>query len=292
MQKALEESEEQMDTEVSELVVLQLIHTLISNKNEELVKNGGGINMIGNNLRISLVKLTNEIQNNVLINELTNLRRQGGVVNGNGKLGINDILTIVKSLFPGYRTTLNDGQLSLHGLEMHDIEKLLVGKYEEFKRAQTEQIRAMEDEILKNGIKSGPTQSQSQSQSQPHAHTGKSGGAVIGTTTAHGGHAMDPKREKLLKLYRDTVLNKLESKTGNFQKLFKSPNNTIIKDEVNYEDIKNETPGSVHELQLILQKCITDGVMRGVIGTDDWKLARQVQLELDDTVQFMRRALE
>ncbi|CAI1944587.1 hypothetical protein SEUBUCD646_0E00660 [Saccharomyces eubayanus] len=275
-----------MDTEVSELVVLQLIHTLISNKNEELVKNGGGINMIGNNLRISLVKLTNEIQNNVLINELTNLRRQGGVVNGNGKLGINDILTIVKSLFPGYRTTLNDGQLSLHGLEMHDIEKLLVGKYDEFKRAQTEQIRAMEDEIQKNGIKSGTTQSQSQS------HTGKSGGAVIGTTTTHGGHAMDPKREKLLKLYRDTVLNKLESKTGNFQKLFKSPNNTIIKDEVNYEDIKNETPGSVHELQLILQKCITDGVMRGVIGTDDWKLARQVQLELDDTVQFMRRALE
>ncbi|QHS72764.1 Eaf5p [Saccharomyces paradoxus] len=279
-----------MDKEVSELVVLQLIHTLISNKNEELVRNGGGINMIGNNLRISLVKLTNEIQNNLLINELTNLRRQSNMVNGNRKLGINDILTIVKSLFPEYRTTLNDGQLSLHGLEMHDIEKLLVEKYDRFKRTQIGQVRTMEDEILKNGIKSGA------SQLQPHAHSSKSGSAGAGTTvittTAHGAHSMDPKREKLLKLYRDTVLNKLESKTGNFQKLFKSPENGIIKKEINYEDIKNETPGSVHELQLILQKSITDGVMREVIGTDDWKLARQVQLELDDTVQFMRRALE
>ncbi|EJS44069.1 eaf5p [Saccharomyces arboricola H-6] len=278
-----------MDREVSELVVLQLIHTLISNKNEELVKNGGGINMIGNNLRISLVKLTNEIQNNLLINELTNLRRQDGLVNGNGKLGINDILTIVKSLFPEYRTTLNDGQLSLHGLEMHDIEKLLVSKYDRFKRTQTDQIRAMEDEIFKNGIKTTATQPQSQS----HTHPGKSGAVGIGTTTtSHGAHSIDPKREKLLKLYRDTVLNKLESKTGNFQKLFKSPNNMIIKNEIDYEDIKNETPGSVHELQLILQRSITNGVMRGAIGTDEWKLARQVQLELDDTVQFMRRALE
>ncbi|EGA75278.1 Eaf5p [Saccharomyces cerevisiae AWRI796] len=142
-----------MDKEVSELVVLQLIHTLISNKNEELVRNGGGINMIGNNLRISLVKLTNEIQNNLLINELTNLRRQSNVANGNRKLGINDILTIVKNLFPEYRTTLNDGQLSLHGLEMHDIEKLLDEKYDRFKKTQVEQIRMMEDEILKNGYK-------------------------------------------------------------------------------------------------------------------------------------------
>ncbi|CAI4059919.1 Eaf5p SKDI_05G0530 [Saccharomyces kudriavzevii IFO 1802] len=279
-----------MNKEVSELVVLQLIHTLISNKNEELVKNGGGINMIGNNLRISLVKLTNEIQNNLLINELTGLRRQGSVVTGNGKLGINDILTIVKSLFPGYRTTLNDGQLSLHGLEMHDIEKLLVDKFERFKKTQTEQIRAMEEEILKNGIKTGAAQP------QPHAHPGKTGAAGIGATTTatatHGGHSMDPKREKLLKLYRDTVLNKLESKTGNFHKLFKNPDRTIIKDEINYENIKNETPSSVHELQLVLQKSIADGVMREVIGTDEWKLARQVQLELDDTVQFMRRALE
>ena len=279
-----------MDKEVSELVVLQLIHTLISNKNEELVRNGGGINMIGNNLRISLVKLTNEIQNNLLINELTNLRRQSNVANGNRKLGINDILTIVKNLFPEYRTTLNDGQLSLHGLEMHDIEKLLDEKYDRFKKTQVEQIRMMEDEILKNGIKTGA------SQLQPHANAGKSGSAgtsaTVATTTPHMAHSMDPKREKLLKLYRDTVLNKLESKTGNFQKLFKSPDGSIIKNEINYEDIKNETPGSVHELQLILQKSITDGVMRKVIGTDDWKLARQVQFELDDTVQFMRRALE
>ncbi|CAI4415646.1 Eaf5p [Saccharomyces cerevisiae] len=279
-----------MDKEVSELVVLQLIHTLISNKNEELVRNGGGINMIGNNLRISLVKLTNEIQNNLLINELTNLRRQSNVANGNRKLGINDILTIVKNLFPEYRTTLNDGQLSLHGLEMHDIEKLLDEKYDRFKKTQVEQIRMMEDEILKNGIKTGA------SQLQPHANAGKSGSAgtsaTVTTTTPHMAHSMDPKREKLLKLYRDTVLNKLESKTGNFQKLFKSPDGSIIKNEINYEDIKNETPGSVHELQLILQKSITDGVMRKVIGTDDWKLARQVQFELDDTVQFMRRALE
>ncbi|CAI4413257.1 BDH_1b_G0014370.mRNA.1.CDS.1 [Saccharomyces cerevisiae] len=279
-----------MDKEVSELVVLQLIHTLISNKNEELVGNGGGINMIGNNLRISLVKLTNEIQNNLLINELTNLRRQSNVANGNRKLGINDILTIVKNLFPEYRTTLNDGQLSLHGLEMHDIEKLLDEKYDRFKKTQVEQIRMMEDEILKNGIKTGA------SQLQPHANAGKSGSAgtsaTVTTTTPHMAHSMDPKREKLLKLYRDTVLNKLESKTGNFQKLFKSPDGSIIKNEINYEDIKNETPGSVHELQLILQKSITDGVMRKVIGTDDWKLARQVQFELDDTVQFMRRALE
>ncbi|CAI4038449.1 hypothetical protein SMKI_05G0600 [Saccharomyces mikatae IFO 1815] len=283
-----------MDREVSELVVLQLIHTLISNKNEELVRNGGGINMIGNNLRISLVKLTNEIQNNMLINELTNLRRQGTMVNGNGKLGINDILTIVKGLFPDYRTTLNDGQLSLHGLEMHDIEKLLVEKCDRFKKTQIEQIRTMEDEILKNGIKMGV--SQPQSQPQQHVQSAKSGSSGIGTTTTttttHGVHNMDPKREKLLKLYRDTVLNKLESKTGNFRKLFKSPNNRIIKNEINYADLKNETPGSVHELQLILQKSITDGVMREAIGTDDWKLARQVQLELDDTVQFMRRALE
>lgn len=279
--------------------------------------------VISSNIKLSLVKITNEIQNSLLVNELMD-------INHEAKLTIKDILGVIKDLFPLQRTILIDGQLSFHNLKIKDLKNLIVIKYDEFKENQIKMIEEYDNQLLhflppnikhasapQLGVKRGLSQSSStgstrsatplQGSSSPMA---SSTGIVSSTspsatsttyqttTSAATGTAVnkDPKREKLLQLYRDTVLNKLQSKTKILDKLYMNLNpqesDKIVYHLLELEKIKTTTPASVHNLQLILQKSVSDGIMGSRTGSLTWQIACQVQTELDDTVQFMRRALE
>lgn len=245
-----------MQQEISELIVLQIIYTLLVLKNQTH-------NVAVINGKVSLVKLTNEIQNNVLVNQM--------VDHGETKLDINDILMIVKKVFPNQRISLVDGQLSFHNLQLKELQNGIHERYDKFCQEQQVAIAKLEDEII-NPRKKPRTQTN-----------------------------VDPKREKLLQLYRDTVLNKLQAKSGGTKKdlqwlyetLVSEGNiEKIVKEIIEIDRIKNDTPSSVHELQLVLQRSICDGIMSSMSGTDTWFAARQLQIDFEDTVQFMRRALE
>ena len=245
-----------MQQEISELIVLQIIYTLLVLKNQTH-------NVAVINGKVSLVKLTNEIQNNVLVNQM--------VDHGETKLDINDILMIVKRVFPNQRISLVDGQLSFHNLQLKELQNGIHERYDKFCQEQQVAIAKLEDEII-NPRKKPRTQTNG-----------------------------DPKREKLLQLYRDTVLNKLQAKSGGTKKdlqwlyetLVSEGNiEKIVKEIIEIDRIKNDTPSSVHDLQLVLQRSICDGIMSSMSGTDTWFAARQLQIDFEDTVQFMRRALE
>lgn len=245
-----------MQQEISELIVLQIIYTLLVLKNQTH-------NVAVINGKVSLVKLTNEIQNNVLVNQM--------VDHGETKLDINDILMIVKRVFPNQRISLVDGQLSFHNLQLKELQNGIHERYDKFCQEQQVAIAKLEDEII-NPRKKPRTQAN-----------------------------VDPKREKLLQLYRDTVLNKLQAKSGGTKKdlqwlyetLVSEGNiEKIVKEIIEIDRIKNDTPSSVHDLQLVLQRSICDGIMSSMSGTDTWFAARQLQIDFEDTVQFMRRALE
>lgn len=256
-----------MQPEISELIVLQIIYTLL------LLQHSGNEGSSGN-AKVSLVKLTNEIQNNILINQMVN--------NGESKLDISDILMIVKRIFPNQRISLIDGQLSFHNLHIKELQNSINERLENFFNEQNEIIKKLEDEIVNPKFSSTSSNAKS-------------------STVATISH-IDPKREKLLQLYRDTVLNKLQAKSNNGYKRDLQGLYDILKKEKNIQDIvldiieiqriKNDTPSSVHDLQLMLQKSISDAIMSSYMGSETWKLATQLQLDFDDTVQFMRRALE
>ncbi|KAK5961981.1 Eaf5p PWA37_000009 [Arxiozyma heterogenica] len=327
--------------------------------------------VISSNIKLSLVKITNEIQNSLLVNKLMDM-------NNEAKLTIKDILSIIRDLFPLQRTILIDGQLSFHNLKIKELKNLIIVKYNTFKEDQIRLINEYENQLLgmipsntqnSNGIDdnngnvvitggenmlqgtqttkttktttatplsskmtsvvsnrinapNGSTSTvvnESPVKSTPSfltptpmvSSTTKSNINVRNTTptppsatttttasTTTNGTVTnkDPKREKLLQLYRDTVLNKLQSKTKILDKLYQNLDpqlsNKIVYNLLELEKIKSTTPASVHHLQLILQKSVCDGMMSSRTGSLTWQMARQVQTELEDTVQFMRRALE
>lgn len=262
-----------MQPEISELIVLQIIYTLL------LLQHSGNEGSSGN-AKVSLVKLTNEIQNNILINQMVN--------NGESKLDISDILMIVKRIFPNQRISLVDGQLSFHNLHIKELQNSINERLENFFQEQNEIIKKLEDEIVNPKFSS--------------TSTNTTATATTASSTSASVNHIDPKREKLLQLYRDTVLNKLQAKGNSGYKRDLQGLYDILKKEKHIEDIvldiieiqriKNDTPASVHDLQLMLQKSISDAIMSSYMGSETWKLATQLQLDFDDTVQFMRRALE
>ncbi|KAL3233161.1 Chromatin modification-related protein EAF5 [Nakaseomyces bracarensis] len=102
------------------------------------------------------------------------------------------------------------------------------------------------------------------------------------------------KKEKLLNLYRDTVLNRLQSKRTVLDQMCREmvEDTGVVRRRLDVGSIKNETPRSIAEFQLALQRSITDCLMNEPSGSDKWKVALEVQNNLDDTIKFMRRALE
>lgn len=319
-----------IDPIVRELIVLQIIYALLLPKvTQETHSDGSGNSnssnssseshnnsntddtaVISSNIKLSLVKLTNEIQNNVLINEIMSVN------DPMNKLNINDILSTIKELFPLQRIVLTDGQLSFHNLKIIDIKGLIMEKFSIYRSKRIEYIKQLDYDIVKmvSNIEANETNKKIRSSSNSSSNNSiPSDTAQIkvqipgGVSTTKSRTAtpegpitmknMDPKREKLLQLYRDTVLNKLQSKNKILDKLYtnleRNPNNQlIVRELLNLEKIKTTTPVSVNNLQLILQKSVSDGIMSSTTGGHTWTTARQLQTELDDTVQFMRRALE
>lgn len=212
------------NNEIADLIVLQIIYTF-------LLQSGDN--------KVSLVKLTNEVQNNILIKRLLK----------NTKLvDINDILKVIKRIFPEKNSTNVKGgfiKFNDNKIQIRDFYDKINEKSETFKRVEIQQIKEIETKIG------------------------------------------DPRRDKLLKLYRDTVLNRLKSKQdGNIIEMYNTDKNK------NFKDLETIIPSSVHELQLILQKSVSDCIMVNQIGSANYELGVKVQNELEETVQFMRRALE
>lgn len=305
-----------MDPLVKELIVLQIIYAQllpkVSQESETPGSSPGGAesSLISSNIKLSLVKLTNEVQNNVLVSAITaGSDREDHKAT---KLNIGDVLGTVKELFPLQRLVLADGQLSFHNLKVADIRALIAEKYAGYRARQVQAIQQLENEIT-SALSSSPASDKHKSKKQRVAPgevgsgaSGASGASTTTprsrTTTPEGSISMrnaDPKREKLLQLYRDTVLNKLQAKTKILDKLYAQldrggadPSSHVVRELLNLEKIKTTTPISVNNLQLILQKSASDGIMASASGSATWRTAKQLQAELDDTVQFMRRALE
>ena len=328
-----------VDPIVKELIVLQIIYSLLlpkikqdphssdtnsssaTSENEIHGTDTSGSNtegsiVISSNIKLSLVKLTNEIQNNVLVNEIMS------VSNPTIKLNIHDVLKTVNELFPLQRIVISDGQLSFHNLKISDLKMLIMDKYSQYRTQQIEYINKLDHDIVqeltttkktgsdlhenkKQRTSSVPVETSSSTKVQSPGTTTTNKGSRTGTP--EGSITMrnvDPKREKLLQLYRDTVLNKLQSKNKILDKLYNCLDNgdeqdhsgdtskLAVRELLNLEKIKATTPVSVNHLQLILQKSATDGIMGSPTGSNTWNIAKQMQTELDDTVQFMRRALE
>ena len=102
------------------------------------------------------------------------------------------------------------------------------------------------------------------------------------------------KKDKLLNLYRDTVLNRLQNKKTVLDKLYHGmkEDSSVIRNRIYLERIKNETPNSIAELQLMLQRSIADCIMSEPIGSEKYNIAKEIQINLEDTIRFMKRALE
>lgn len=294
--------------------------------------------IISSNIKLSLVKITNEIQNSLLINKLMD-------INNEPKLTIKDILNVIKELFPLQRIILIDGQLSFHNLKIKDLKHLMGLKYDEYKDNQIRFINELDNQILQlspmnNGtnvlntnysidnikyknqnmnnntnttisnsnprspnnpskvILQKPQTTSNSYKTTPIFNKSTSSRTSSNSNNSNSAQVVnkDPRREKLLQLYRDTVLNKLQSKSKILDKLYASLNpnecNKVVYHLLELEKIKTTTPASVHNLQLILQKSATDGIMSSLTGSVTWQIGSQVQTELNDTVQFMRRALE
>lgn len=367
-----------MEPLVKELIVLQIIYSFMLSKikqdehfskAEDESKDTTSYDdvIISSSMKISLIKIINEVQNNVLLKEI--MRVGENTAGGSStRMNINEILTIIRELFPLQRIVLADGQLSFRNLKIVDLKGLIREKYGVYRDKQVKFIQQLDDTILKlknlqtedsraeterksianvervseetkqpavttttrlpTSSSSSPSPSSSSlplSQSTvtvevpPSVAPGtatapRSTATTPPTTTTTTASATKPKnrvtkpqtppvrttdskREKLLQLYRDTVLNKLQSKNKILDRLFanlgkRNTSRHIVNELLQLEKIKTTTPLSVHNLHFILQKSVTDGVMSSVTGSRTWAVARQAQIELDDTVQFMRRALE
>ena len=378
-----------MEPLVKELIVLQIIYSFMLSKikqdehfskaeDESQDTTSYDDVIISSSMKISLIKIINEVQNNVLLKEI--MRVGESTAGGSStRMNINEILTIIRELFPLQRIVLADGQLSFRNLKIVDLKGLIREKYGVYRDKQVKFIKQLDDTILKlknlqtedswaeterksianvervseetkqpavtattrlpTSSSSSPSSSSSSSSSSPSppssslplsqstvtvevppsvapgtATAARSTATTPPTTTTTTASATKPKnrvtkpqtppvkatdskREKLLQLYRDTVLNKLQSKNKILDRLFanlgkRNTSRHIVNELLQLEKIKTTTPLSVHNLHFILQKSVTDGVMSSVTGSRTWAVARQAQVELDDTVQFMRRALE
>ena len=378
-----------MEPLVKELIVLQIIYSFMLSKikqdehfskaeDESQDTTSYDDVIISSSMKISLIKIINEVQNNVLLKEI--MRVGESTAGGSStRMNINEILTIIRELFPLQRIVLADGQLSFRNLKIVDLKGLIREKYGVYRDKQVKFIQQLDDTILKlknlqtedswaeterksianvervseetkqpavtattrlpTSSSSSPSSSSSSSSSSPSppssslplsqstvtvevppsvapgtATAARSTATTPPTTTTTTASATKPKnrvtkpqtppvkatdskREKLLQLYRDTVLNKLQSKNKILDRLFanlgkRNTSRHIVNELLQLEKIKTTTPLSVHNLHFILQKSVTDGVMSSVTGSRTWAVARQAQVELDDTVQFMRRALE
>lgn len=173
---------------------------------------------------------------------------------------INEILGMIKEMFPN-QTSLNDGQITFYHLQINEIQNKIL---DVFDRCQADLVRKVQrtDEELKRW---------------------KQGQGKI--------DEMKLRRGKILAMYRDTVIAKLES-FDNFKDVFGSFQD-INKDNVSLHEndlkkLKSLDLNNLIDLQWHLQSCLTNGIM--CLPHDNRVLLAQD--ELDMTINFVRDAMD
>lgn len=245
---------------------------------------------------------------------------------------INEILDMIKEMFPN-QTSLNDGQITFYHLQINEIQNKIMDVYERCQRDLVNKLAKNEAELRRvrgssgsngtNGSIASTVPATASSSTTGSSSTGGSGSAPASTSTsavaaaaapatagssggatsnnsANGGSGgsnkvdyMKSRRGKILAMYRDTVIAKLES-FEQFKKVFDSfaniSNNEVIKVENDLKKLKTLHLNNLIDLQWNLQNCVTNGVMS--MGHEDTEKVLLAQDELDMTVNFVRDAMD
>ena len=228
---------------------------------------------------------------------------------------INEILDMIKEMFPN-QTSLNDGQITFYHLQINEIQNKIMDVYERCQRDLVGKLAKNEKELKRgkvgkvshtgsNGNKSNSSSSSSSSTSAISNGAGAAGAtthsvpstpaASTSTTTNNSSKVdyMKSRRGKILAMYRDTVIAKLES-FEQFKEVFSSfekvNHNEVIKMENDLKKLKTLHLNNLIDLQWNLQNCVTNGIMS--MGHEDTNRVLLAQDELDMTINFVRNAMD
>ncbi|AMD20621.1 HDL123Wp [Eremothecium sinecaudum] len=172
-------------------------------------------------------------------------------------LKINDILDVIKVIFPK-QTSLSDGQIIFYNLQIVEIRDTLLEVVKECQTALVKEVKLLEQQY--HSIKNQDD--------------------------------MKLRRERIMGMYRDTILAKLQS-FKYFHPLYgKVEPSPVVHNLMDLEKIKGMSIENLSHLQLTLQKCITDSVMLTKVGSKRYQEVMLSQGELDDTVKFVRYAMD
>lgn len=172
-------------------------------------------------------------------------------------LKINDILDVIKLIFPK-QTSLSDGQIIFYNLQIVEIRDMLLDAVKECQNVLTNDVKQLEQQY--HSIKNQDD--------------------------------MKMRRERIMGMYRDTILAKLQS-FKYFHDLYgKLEPNAIVHNIMDLEKIKATSIENLSHLQFILQKCVTDSIMVTKMGSKRHHEILLSQIELDDTVNFVRHAMD
>ncbi|SCV03294.1 LAMI_0H07008g1_1 [Lachancea mirantina] len=174
---------------------------------------------------------------------------------GNQVLSVHDILETIKRLFPK-QTSLTEGQITFYNLQLAELREMLFEMYHASRKRLQNEIHALETRI------------------DPLLE-----------------HKATSQRTRLLELCRDTLLNKFQDH-GHAAIYEELVENSAIKQPLNLDGIRTQTPTSILELQAWLQLCVANTTLLHRTGSPGWKAARASQKELEETIAFVRSVLE
>ncbi|CDO92016.1 unnamed protein product [Kluyveromyces dobzhanskii CBS 2104] len=237
---------------------------------------------------------------------------------------INEILDMIKEMFPN-QTSLNDGQITFYHLQINEIQNKIMDVYERCQRDLVNKLAKNEDELKRGNLNKSSTNSPTGSSVASSGHGGGTNadgvsiaGSVSNPVNGNGNeygsassainvsatainHSsgsskvdyMKSRRGKILAMYRDTVIAKLES-FEQFKEVFdtfeKINNNEVIKMENDLKKLKTLHLNNLIDLQWNLQNCVTNGIMS--MGHEDTNRVLLAQDELDMTINFVRNAMD
>lgn len=227
---------------------------------------------------------------------------------------INEILDMIKEMFPN-QTSLNDGQITFYHLQINEIQNKIMDVYERCQRDLVGKLAKNEKELKRgkvgkvshtgsNGNKSNSSSSSSSTSAISNGagaagattHSVLSTPAASTSTTTNNSSKVDymkSRRGKILAMYRDTVIAKLES-FEQFKEVFSSfekvNHNEVIKMENDLKKLKTLHLNNLIDLQWNLQNCVTNGIMS--MGHEDTNRVLLAQDELDMTINFVRNAMD
>ncbi|AET37590.1 Eaf5p Ecym_1357 [Eremothecium cymbalariae DBVPG len=238
--------------------------TLIANESPPSHKSSGKVNMNIN--KVLILETLYELLLNAQTNRVSLVRLQTDVNDHPmtkqftkqwQTLKINDILDVIKVLFPK-QTSLSDGQIVFYNLQIVEIRDTLLEVVRECQETLIKDVKMLEQQY--HNIKNHDD--------------------------------MKLRRERIMGMYRDTILAKLQS-FQYFHKLYgKLEPSPVVHNLMDLEKIKSTSIENLSHLQLTLQKCVTDSVMIAKVGSKRHQEVMLSQGELDDTVKFVRYAMD